>query len=36
VPPLLLGLLFAAEEGLNLAGMRQLADQTRTQPDPAA
>ncbi len=36
VPPLLMGLLFAAEEGLNLAGMRQLADQTQTQPDPTA
>ena len=26
-PPLFLGLFFAAQEGLNLAGMRQLADQ---------
>jgi uncharacterized protein (TIRG00374 family) len=34
VPSLLLGLLFAAEEGLNLTGMRQLADQA--QPGPAA
>jgi uncharacterized protein (TIRG00374 family) len=27
VPPLALGLLFAAQEGLNMAGMRRLADQ---------
>jgi uncharacterized protein (TIRG00374 family) len=29
-PVLLLGLLFAAQEGLNVAGMRQLADQTES------
>jgi hypothetical protein len=29
-PSLLLGLFFAAQEGLNLAGMRQLAEQ----PEP--
>ena len=28
-PSLLLGLFFAAQEGLNVAGMRQLADQAR-------
>jgi glycosyltransferase 2 family protein len=32
VPSLLLGLLFAAEEGLNLTGMRQLADQAQPRP----
>ena len=29
-PALLLGLVFAAQEGLNIAGMRQLADQAET------
>jgi hypothetical protein len=33
-PSLLLGLLFAAQEGLNMAGMRQLADQA--EPGPTA
>jgi len=31
-PPLLLGLFFAAQEGLNLTGMRQLADDARPGP----
>jgi len=33
-PTLLLGLFYAAQEGLNLAGMRQLADQA--EPGPTA
>jgi hypothetical protein len=31
-PPLLLGLFFAAQAGLNLTLMRQLADQAETGP----
>jgi uncharacterized protein (TIRG00374 family) len=36
VPTLLLGLYFAAEAGLNVSGMRQLADQSRAAPRPRA
>ena len=31
-PSLLLGLLFAAQAGLNVSGMRRLADQAQPQP----
>ena len=31
-PALLLGLLFAAQEGLNVAGIRRLADQAEPKP----
>jgi hypothetical protein len=31
-PSLLLGLLFAAQEGLSVGGMRQLADRAERQP----
>jgi hypothetical protein len=34
-PSLLLGLFFAAQEGLNVAGMRQLADQADAGSSPS-